>query len=154
MTSMPSRWSAASLRSFAEQGGTAVFLEQPAGAVWHFGESDVAVKEMTGREFVSRKTGHPLVAAFQPFDFSYWYDAEKDYIEYVATSYLEGGDLIPILQTTDRGEGRIRSRPRAYGPAGVSGTARGQGFVRHFPVEGNRTRLLRTHCRRILPGDD
>ena len=79
-----------SLLSFAEQGGTAVFLEQEPGAVWHLGKADVAVKEMTGREFVSRKTGHPLVASFQPFDFSYWYDAGKDYIEYVATSYLEG----------------------------------------------------------------
>jgi hypothetical protein len=59
------------------------------------------VKKMTGREFVSRKTGHPLVASFQPFDFSYWYDAEKDYIEYVATSYLEGPGLVPILHTSD-----------------------------------------------------
>jgi hypothetical protein len=91
----------ASVRNFAEQGGAAVFLEQPAGAVWHLGDNDVQVKGMTGREFVSRKTGHPLVATFQPFDFSYWYDAGKDYIEYVATCYLEGRDLIPILQTSD-----------------------------------------------------
>ena len=89
------------LRSFAEQGGTAVFLEQAAGAVWRLGEANIEVKEMTGREFVSRKTGHPLVAPFQPFDFSYWYDAGKDYIEYVATSYLEGPGLVPILQTSD-----------------------------------------------------
>jgi hypothetical protein len=89
------------LRSFAERGGTAAFLEQTAGTVWRLGDADVAVKEMTGREFVSRKTGHPLVASFQPFDFSYWYDAGKDYIEYVATSYLEGTGLVPILQTSD-----------------------------------------------------
>ena len=95
----------AGVRSFAAQGGTAVFLEQAAGVVWHLGESDVVVKEMTGREFVSRKTSHPLVAAFQPFDFSYWYDAGKDYIGYLATSYLEGRGLIPILQTSDRIEG-------------------------------------------------
>jgi hypothetical protein len=94
------------VRGFAELGGTAVFLEQPAGALWHLGDHDVKIREMTGREFVSRKTGHPLVAAFEPFDFSYWYDAEKDYIEYVATCYLEGRDLLPILQTFDReGEG-------------------------------------------------
>jgi hypothetical protein len=90
-----------SLLSFAERGGTAVFLEQAAGAVWRLGEADIVVKKMTGREFVSRKTGHPLVASFQPFDFSYWYDAEKDYIEYVATSYLEGPGLVPILHTSD-----------------------------------------------------
>jgi hypothetical protein len=39
------------------------------------------------------------VASFQPSDFSYWYDAEKDYIEYVANDYLEGPGLAPILQT-------------------------------------------------------
>jgi hypothetical protein len=87
------------LRGFAEHGGTAVFLEQAAGTVWRLGEADIVVKKMTGREFVSRKTGHPLVASFQPSDFSYWYDAEKDYIEYVANDYLEGPGLAPILQT-------------------------------------------------------
>lgn len=91
----------ASLGSFAQRGGAAVFLEQPAGAVWHLGNNDVQVKGMTGREFVSRKTSHPLVATFEPFDFSYWYDAGKDYIEYVASCYLEGHDLIPIIQTSD-----------------------------------------------------
>jgi hypothetical protein len=90
-----------SARAFAEQGGTVVFLEQPAGTVWRLGDTDVAIKEMTGREFVSRKTGHPLVAGFQPFDFSYWYHAQKDYIEYVATSYLDGRGLIPILLTSE-----------------------------------------------------
>lgn len=90
-----------SVVSFAERGGTAVLLEQPADTVWHLGAGDITVKGMAGREFVSRKTGHPLVAAFRPLDFSYWYDAEKDYIEYVATSYLEGSGLVPILQTSD-----------------------------------------------------
>ncbi|MGA2984438.1 MAG: hypothetical protein ABSG32_11520 [Terriglobia bacterium] len=90
-----------SLSSFAERGGTAIFLEQPADTVWHLDGGDVAIKGMTGREFVSRKTGHPLVASFQPLDFSYWYDAEKDYIEYVATCYLNGDNLAPILHTSD-----------------------------------------------------
>jgi hypothetical protein len=48
---------------------------------------------------VSRKTGHPLVASFQPFDFSYWYDRGRDYIEDVAAAYLEGPNLTPILLT-------------------------------------------------------
>jgi hypothetical protein len=86
---------------FAELGGTAVFLEQAPNTVWHLATSDVAVKGITGREFVSRKTGHALVAGFEPFDFSYWYDAGKDYIEYVATSYLEGPGLVTILQTAE-----------------------------------------------------
>jgi hypothetical protein len=51
------------------------------------------VKGTRGREFVSRKTGHPLVASFQPFDFAYWYDRGKDYIEDVAAAHLEGPSL-------------------------------------------------------------
>jgi hypothetical protein len=91
----------AGLLRFAQEGGTAVFLEQSPGTVWHLAKSDVAVKGMVGREFVSRKTGHALVSGFEPLDFSYWYDAEKDYIEYVATSYLEGPGLETILQTAE-----------------------------------------------------
>jgi hypothetical protein len=89
------------LLRFARQGGTAVFLEQQPGAVWHFENGDVVVKKMLGREFVSRKSGNPLVASFRPFDFSYWYDRDQDYIEYVATSYLEGPNLAPILLTAE-----------------------------------------------------
>lgn len=82
-------------------GGTAVFLEQEPGAAWRLEQGQVTVRRMRGREFVSRKTGHPIVAGFQPFDFSYWYDRDKDFIEYVATSYLEGGGLKPILLTAE-----------------------------------------------------
>ena len=87
------------LLRFVQQGGTAVFLEQMPGTVWRLDKTDVRVKELGGREFVSRKTGHPLVASFRPFDFSYWYDAPKGYIEYVTTTYLEGEGLARILQT-------------------------------------------------------
>jgi len=89
------------LQRFIRKGGTAVFLEQEPRAVWHFENGDVSVKGMRGKEFVSRKTGHSLVASFQPFDFSNWYDRGKDYIEYVAASYLEGSKLIPILLTAE-----------------------------------------------------
>jgi len=81
----------------ARSGGTVVFLEQEPGSVWHVLDQQVRVARMPGKEFVSRKTGHPLIKNFQPFDFSYWYDREKDYIEYVATSSLDGGNLKPIL---------------------------------------------------------
>ena len=123
------------LLRFAQHGGTAVFLEQAPGTVWHFGKADVAVKGMVGREFVSRKTGHALVAAFQPFDFSYWYDAEKDYIEYVATSYLEAPSLVPILQTAEAAT-TGRSQSPAQDHAGLGRTACGQGLAGRFPVEG------------------
>ncbi len=87
------------LLRFARKGRTVLFLEQNPGAVWRLESEDIAVKGMRGREFVSRQTGHPLVASFQPFDFSYWYDRGKDYIEDVAATYLEGPNLTPILLT-------------------------------------------------------
>jgi hypothetical protein len=90
-----------SVLSFAGDGGRVILLEQATNTVWRLGDVDIAIKNMKGREFVSRKTSHPLVASFQPFDFSYWYDAGKDYIEYVATSYLDGPGLVPILQTAE-----------------------------------------------------
>ena len=87
------------LLRFAEQGGTAVFLEQRVGTVWHLNKNDVKIRELGGRQFVSRKTGHPLVASFEPTDFSYWYDARRDYIGDVTSTYLEGEGLALILQT-------------------------------------------------------
>jgi hypothetical protein len=84
---------------FARNGGRVLFLEQEPGIVWRLEGQEVVIKAIGGKEFVSRKTGHPLVASFQPFDFSYWYDRGKDYIEYVATGFLEGANLIPILIT-------------------------------------------------------
>ncbi len=82
----------------ARAGATVLFLEQEPGAVWRVaGDAQVSVQRMAGKEFVSRKTGHPIVASFQPHDFGFWYDPEKDYIEYAATSSLSGDSLVPIL---------------------------------------------------------
>ncbi|MEJ2009624.1 MAG: hypothetical protein P8Z30_15960 [Acidobacteriota bacterium] len=74
-------------------------LKQQPGTVWHLDKTDVTVRKLGGREFASRKTGHPLVASFRPFDFSYWYDAPKGYIGYVTKTYLGGEGVARILQT-------------------------------------------------------
>lgn len=83
----------------ARNGASVVFLEQSRNGEWNLGETAVKVRTMGGKEFVSRKTGHALVAGFAPFDFAYWYDPEKDYVEYVARSYVEGVGLAPVLIT-------------------------------------------------------
>jgi hypothetical protein len=83
----------------ARNGASVVFLEQSQKGAWDLGDRTVKVHRMGGKEFVSRKTGHPLVAGFAPFDFAYWYDPEKDYIEYVAQAYLEGDGITPVLIT-------------------------------------------------------
>jgi len=89
----------AEVLNYARKGGNVLFLEQEAGVVWRLERQEVVIKAIGGKEFVSRKTGHPLVAAFQPFDFSYWYDRQKDYIEYVTTTFLDGANLSPVLIT-------------------------------------------------------
>ena len=83
----------------AAGGATVVFLEQSQNGEWRLGDRVVQVHRMGGKEFVSRKTKHGLVAGFAPFDFAYWYDPEKDYIEYVAQSYVDGEGLAPVLIT-------------------------------------------------------
>jgi hypothetical protein len=87
----------AALSAWVSKGGVALFLEQPTGTVWNPGADPVRVAALRSVEFVSRKTGHPLVAAAQPFDFAWWYDPDKDYFEYLATTYLDGPHLVPIL---------------------------------------------------------
>jgi hypothetical protein len=83
---------------FASTGGTVLFLEQEPETTWRIENQRIAVKRASPpMEFVSRKTGHPLIASFQPSDFSYWYNREIDYIEYVATSYIQGEGLRAIL---------------------------------------------------------
>ena len=106
------------VRSFVGQGGTVVFLEQPAGVVWQLGESNVAIKETTGLEFVSRKTSHPLIAGFQPFDFSFWYDAEKDYIGYLVWRGASAGRLHRHAHYGPRRNGNRRSHALVLSPAG------------------------------------
>jgi hypothetical protein len=83
----------------ARNGASVVFLEQSQNGEWNLGGRAVKVRRMGGKEFVSRKTGHPLVAGFAPFDFACWYDPDKDYIEYVAQSFVEGDGLNPVLLT-------------------------------------------------------
>jgi hypothetical protein len=82
---------------FADDGGTAIFLEQAAGAVWRIEDLQLTIQKMQAKEFVSRKTGHPLVTGFHPGDFAFWYDRTRDHISPVASTYLEGAALKPVL---------------------------------------------------------
>jgi hypothetical protein len=63
------------IRDLVAAGAVAVVIELPEGTHTIFA-SDVAVKPsgMGERHFVSRATGHPLVAGFQPHDFRFWHD--------------------------------------------------------------------------------
>ena len=47
--------------------------------------------------FLSRKTGHPAVAEFEPNDFKYWYDADKDRLTPITKNCFRAAGFTPIL---------------------------------------------------------
>jgi hypothetical protein len=79
-------------------GARAVFIELPAGK-YEIGGSRVRVEECTmrPREFVSRATGHPLVAGFEPDDFKTWYDPKAGYFRPLLATVFDADGWRPIL---------------------------------------------------------
>jgi len=73
----------------------------------------VSVEPGSGHQFVSRKTGHPIVEGLDPFHFSFWYDHERDRIAHLTRGRLAGERLQPITLT---GKG-IWYSPRAMLPS-------------------------------------
>ena len=79
-------------------GAKAVFLELPVGT-YEIGGSTVRVEDcvMRAREFVSRATGHQLVAGFEPEDFKCWYDPTVDYFTPLLPTVFDARGWDPIL---------------------------------------------------------
>ena len=57
----------------------------------------IPVRAMNGVSFLARNADHPLTGDFHPDDFRFWYNAEKDYIDHLATSYLDADELESLL---------------------------------------------------------
>jgi len=89
---------APALHAYLEAGGAFYGLAQPPGVTWPIG-SGIHVRKGRGHQFVSRKTGHPIVEGLDPFHFSFWYDAERDRIAHLTAGSLEGEALQPITLT-------------------------------------------------------
>lgn len=64
----------------------------------------VIVKEcgMQPVHFVSRKTGHKCVSGFEAFDFSNWYDKDKDMITPILETTFEAEGFTPILTGSNK----------------------------------------------------
>ena len=79
-------------------GARLVFLELPVGQ-YDIGGSTVCVVDciMRPREFVSRATGHPLVAGFEPEDFKCWHDSAAGYFRPLLSTMFEANGWQPIL---------------------------------------------------------
>jgi hypothetical protein len=89
-----------------ERGAIVVFLELPEGE-HRIGGSPVKVERcgMEARHFVSRNTGHPLVAQFQPEDFRFWFDPAKGRPAPLLERLFTAPDWTPILSTGNGGWG-------------------------------------------------
>ena len=120
-----------SILAAVERGAQAWFIELPPGR-YDIAGSEVNVEKVTlnPRHFVSRKTGHPLVADFEPNDFRFWYDAAAGYVTPILETCFTAGDFVPILGS---GNGPWKS---AWYPAVAAGEkAHGRGCIRIIQVK-------------------
>ncbi|MDW8350708.1 MAG: glycoside hydrolase family 2 TIM barrel-domain containing protein [Anaerolineae bacterium] len=113
------------------RGATAVFLNLPIGQHEIFGDQvEVSACGMNPRHFVSRATGHPLVAGFKPYDFRFWYNDEAGYVTPLLTTVFDAPDWMPILAS---GNGSWQG---SWKPALAAAEKRfGHGLVRICQVE-------------------
>lgn len=95
---------AAELCSLIEAGLRVVFHGLAPGDYGFFGHR-VRIEPvcMHPRNFVSRKTGHPLVSGFAPNDFHWWYDPALDRVEPLLENTFEIADGWQPILTTGQG---------------------------------------------------
>lgn len=87
-----------SLDRAVSRGARLVFLELPKGD-YTIGGSLVRIEEcvMCPREFVSRDTGHPLVAGMEAEDFKCWFDPKADHFTPLLQTLFDADGWSPIL---------------------------------------------------------
>ena len=112
-------------------GAVAVALGLPPG-VHSFGAAKITVREasMGPRHFVSRATGHPLVAGFEPNDFRFWFHESLGRVAPILFTVLEAPGWTPVLLSGDGGW----TRPWDYNPAAAE-FAEGEGLWRVCQIE-------------------
>ena len=98
---------------------------------------------MRAREFVSRATGHQLVAGFGPEDFKCWYDPAVDYFTTVASDGVRCRGVGPDPDEWERGLGRRRMakqvrRSRETSRAGIVRRVPGRAGGKDTPQPGCR----------------
>jgi len=85
-------------------GATLVMLEIPEGDHEIAGDQIVVLAcGMGARHFVSRDTGHPLVAGFEPTDFRFWYDPDEDRPSPLLRTTFDAHGWTPILTAGNGG---------------------------------------------------
>ncbi len=95
---------AEALQVAVRQGTTVVVLDVPAGEHILFGDAITAKPcGMNPVQFVSRATGHPLVAGFAPDDFKFWYDAAVGYATPLLDTTFTAAGWTPVLSSGNGG---------------------------------------------------
>ena len=98
-----------------ERGARAIFLNLPKGEYVLPGSPAKVTVQTANPHFLSRATGHPLVAGFEPFDFRFWYDEKAGMITPLANAKFSGDDWNAVLKT----QGVMAVGERAYGQGRV-----------------------------------
>ena len=101
----------AEIDAAVEKGARAIFLNLPKGEYVLPGSAAKVTVQTANPHFLSRATGHPLVAGFEPFDFRFWYDTKSDMITPLASAKFSGDGWSAVLKT----QGVMAVGERAYG---------------------------------------
>jgi hypothetical protein len=84
--------------SAIQNGARAIFLNLPKGDYLLPGSSTKVTVQSANPHFLSRATGHPLVAGFEPFDFQFWFDEQANMLTPLATGKFTGDSWTTILK--------------------------------------------------------
>ena len=79
--------------------GETIIIQNLRPGIYDIDGKEVKVKAcgMRALHFVSRKTGHPLVEGFTPYDFRLWYDGKEDMMTPILRYTFLADDAKPIL---------------------------------------------------------
>jgi hypothetical protein len=79
-------------------GGRAIFLNLPKGEYVLPGSAFPVSIQSANPHFMSRKTGHPFVAGFEPNDFRFWFDEAAGMLTPLGNGKFSGGQWNTILE--------------------------------------------------------
>ncbi len=106
------------VQTLLELGANVLLMEQTKDSVFTISNTKIKISpHEEGVDFISQKTGHPLVAEYKPFDFSYMYNSNAGYITNAMYSYFEPNFELktvlkvlndkPVLAELQIGKGKV-----------------------------------------------
>jgi hypothetical protein len=95
------------------QNGETVIINGLRPGEYPFGDTKVKIKScgMRPLHFVSRKTGHPLVEGYTPYDFRLWYNEQADMMTPIIRFTFTAEGAKPILTSGNSLKGSAWGQP-------------------------------------------